>query len=139
MFAKVQGLDKVTRSVFGAVALGAVALPLAGALATPEDPTQGMAAHTAHEAPAAPAGLSAEQIAASRTLFNQYGCTACHSLSAAGGSGQIGPSLDGNAALTQDYVVNIVSNGQGAMPSFGGMMDAEQIETLAAYIIEVKR
>lgn len=111
-----------------ALAIGALALPGASALAVPGDPTQ---------APAA--GLSAEQKAQSRALFNQYSCGACHVLREAGGNGHIGPSLDGNAALDTAYLVRIIANGQGAMPSFGGMIAASDIEQLAAYIVEVKK
>lgn len=124
-----------------ALGLGAAALPLASALATPEDPTQAVSVAEDMAEPAAPAAtmLSAEQAAASRALFNQYSCGACHVLSAAGGTGQIGPALDGNANLDHDYVVARVSNGQGAMPGFGGMIAADQIDQMATYIMAVKQ
>lgn len=120
-----------------ALGLGVVTMPLASALATPEDPTQAPAAEVA--AVAEPAALTAEQAAASRALFNQYSCGACHVLGAAGGSGHIGPELDGNANLDHDYIVSRVSNGQGAMPGFGGMIAADQIDQLATYIMAVKQ
>ena len=83
--------------------------------------------------------MTAEQTVAARALFTQYSCGACHALGAAGGSGQIGPALDGNANLDHDYIVSRVSNGQGAMPSFGGMMPADQIDQLATFIMAVKQ
>lgn len=110
------------------LALGALALDARQALAVPGDPTQ---------APAA--GLTEAQKAASKVLFSQYSCGACHVLAAAGGNGHIGPSLDGNAALDQAYVKRIIANGQGAMPSFGGMISGDEIDQLAQYIVEVRK
>ncbi len=129
MAVKAISLGKAALIVLG---LGVLA---PGAFATAEDPTQA----TAAVAEAAPAALTAEQTAASRALFNQYACGACHTLAAAGGSGSIGPALDGNANLDQDYVVSRVSGGQGQMPGFGGMIPADQIDQLAAYIMAVKQ
>ena len=100
----------------------------------------GLASAQAPEfAEAADAPLSAEQVEASRTLFNDFSCGACHALGDAGGTGQIGPALDGNANLDKAYVVSRVANGQGAMPGFGGMISAEQIDQLARYIVQVKK
>jgi mono/diheme cytochrome c family protein len=127
-------MGKSTKLVLGALGLAAAAIPLTSALATAEDPTQAPVA-----APAEAAPLTAEQAAASRALFNQYACGACHVLGAAGGSGHIGPQLDGNSGLDHDYIVNRVSNGQGAMPGFGGMIAADQIDQLATYIMQVKQ
>ena len=90
------------------------------------------------DAAAEVAPLSDAQIEASRTLFSQYGCGSCHAFSDANGYGHIGPSLDGNDALSVDYVTQIISNGQGAMPSFGGMVSEEEIETLSRYIVAKK-
>lgn len=96
--------------------------------------------HSAHEAEAAAeiAPLTEEEVEASRTLFSQYGCGSCHSFADANGFGHIGPALDGNDALSVEYVTQIVSNGQGAMPGFGGMVSDEELETLARYIVEKK-
>lgn len=121
-------------NTFGKVALVALAASslafgVSSATATDVDPTQ----------PAADAPLTEDQIAASRALFGQYGCSACHQFADGGGSGHIGPSLDGNSGLTVDYVTQIVSNGQGAMPSFGGMVSDEELATLARYIVEKKQ
>jgi mono/diheme cytochrome c family protein len=55
------------------------------------------------------------------------------------GSGQVGPALDGNAALTRAYVIDIVTNGRGAMPGFGGQLSDEEIALLASYIIEARK
>lgn len=131
---KAISFGKTAKLALAVLGFGACALPMAGALATPEDPTQAPAAEVAAE----PAALTAEQAAAARALFNQYSCGACHVLTAAGGSGHIGPELDGNANLDADYIVSRVANGQGAMPGFGGMIAADKIDQMAAYIMAVK-
>lgn len=125
---------KGARAGLLALGLGALALPVYSALAQEHD-------HSAHahqaDDPAA-LELTAEQVTASRALFAQYSCGACHTLADAGGNGHIGPSLDGNDALSVDHVKAIVTDGQGAMPSFGGMVSEEEIDTLARYIVANK-
>lgn len=93
----------------------------------------------APEAAAELAGLSAADTEEGRSLFNAFSCGACHVLADAGATGQVGPALDGNAALTRDYVIDIVTNGRGAMPGFGGQMTEEEIALLASYIIQVRK
>ena len=135
-------LGKSVKLALVSVGLGVLAMPVASAFATPEDPTQAPAAAAAAAAPAeseAAVPLTAEEATASRALFTQYSCGACHVLSAAGGTGHIGPELDGNTNIDHDYIVAMVSNGQGAMPGFGGMIDGAQIDQLARYIMEVKQ
>ena len=73
-----------------------------------------------------------------RDLFSNYGCANCHTLNDAGATGHVGPALDGNANLSQDFIVSRVTNGQGMMPSFSGQMSADEINTLAAYIMKAK-
>lgn len=142
MFHRAISFGKTAKLALATIGLGALALPLASALATPEDPTQTVAPAATEVAPVlAPvaATLTAEQAVASRALFNQYSCGACHVLGAAGGTGHIGPELDGNVNLDHDYIVSRVSGGQGAMPGFGGMIAADQIDQLASYIMSVKQ
>jgi mono/diheme cytochrome c family protein len=128
----VNGLGRGALLALGAAAL---ALPLFGAIAQEHDHSahahEGEVAHDAEP-------LTAEQVTASREIFSTYSCGACHVMADAGGNGHIGPALDGNANLSVEYVTQIVSNGQGAMPSFGGMVSEEEIDTLARYIIEAK-
>lgn len=136
--AGIQGITGKWKNA-GLAALGAavLAVPLAGALATPVDPTQ--AAPAADEAAGAATALTAEQLAEGRTLFQNWSCGACHALSDANGFGQIGPALDGNAAMDHAFVVSRISNGQGAMPGFGGQMTDEEIDLVSAYIMQVKK
>ncbi len=120
------------------LALGAAALsvPLYGAIAQEHDHS----AHADHGAADAAAvePLTAEQVTASRAVFATYSCGVCHQFADAGGTGHIGPAFDGNDNLSVEYVTQIVSNGQGAMPSFGGMVSEEELGLLARYIVEAK-
>jgi mono/diheme cytochrome c family protein len=54
-------------------------------------------------------------------------------LADAGTSGTVGPNLD-DAKPPKDLVVQRVTNGQGAMPSFKDSLDAAQIQAVADYV-----
>jgi mono/diheme cytochrome c family protein len=94
-------------------------------------------AKPAGAAPPAAVGDAAAKLEKGRGLFSDYGCANCHSLADAGATGHVGPALDGDSNLTQDFVVDRVTNGQGMMPSFGGQLSADEINTVAAYIMKV--
>lgn len=85
------------------------------------------------------AGGDAAKLAKGRDLFANWSCGSCHSLSDAGADGHVGPAFDGNTALTEPFVVNRVTNGQGAMPAFGGQMTDAEIATIAHYIVTAKK
>ena len=102
--------------------------------AAPTAPAAGVARSEAAAAPAASADL-----AAGRRLFAQYACGSCHVLADGGGTGGIGPSLDNNPQLTRDYVLGAIAEGRGAMPAFRDQMSADEIATLAAYVVAAAR
>jgi mono/diheme cytochrome c family protein len=79
---------------------------------------------------------SSDLVAAGRDLFDTWSCSACHTLTDAGSSGAVGPSLD-NPSLTHDFIVTRVTNGSGPMPSFGGQISDADIGKLADYIVAV--
>jgi cytochrome c oxidase subunit 1 len=102
------------------------------------------AATTTGEAPAtetepgatetAPAGEG--DAAAGAAVFSEAGCGSCHTLSAAGTSGQIGPNLD-ETQLSAAQIAETVANGTSAgMPSFSSQLDEQQIQDVAAYVAE---
>lgn len=115
------GLGIAGASVAYAQAAQPVAPPKAGGVET--------------AAPAAAGDATAN--AKGRDLFNNWGCSSCHSLADAQATGHVGPSLDQNSNLTHDFVVSRITNGQGPMPAFGGQMTDEEIAQVADYIVRV--
>lgn len=73
--------------------------------------------------------------AAGKEVFASAGCEACHTLSAAGSTGTVGPNLD-EAKPPFDLVVDRVTNGKGVMPSFKGQLSEQQIQDVAAFVVE---
>ena len=68
-------------------------------------------------------------------VFASAGCGGCHTLEAAGSSGSVGPNLD-DAKPDAALVIDRVTNGQGAMPSFSGQLSEQEIADVAAYVTE---
>ena len=115
----------------GSVSLGLIVASAAfGTLAVGQTATPNPAA-----APIAAA--DAATVEGGRELFANWSCGSCHALKDAGGTGHVGPSLDGNANLTEAFVKDRVTNGQGPMPAFGGQMTDEEIAQISAYIVKV--
>ena len=81
-------------------------------------------------------GVAAGDPAKGEAVFASAGCGGCHTLAAAGATGAVGPSLDGNANLSQDLVVMRVTNGMAAMPPFKDQLSEQQIQNVVAYVIE---
>lgn len=67
------------------------------------------------------------------TVFTSAGCGGCHTLSAAGSTGSVGPNLD-DLAPSFDTVVHQVTNGGGGMPSFKDTLSEQEIRDVAAYV-----
>lgn len=127
---------EVSGSMFArAVRLGLVTLAAAAAFgaASQTSAAQDVAKPAAATAPAG----DAAQVEKGRALFDNYGCASCHSLADAGATGHVGPSLDGNASLSQAFVVDRVTHGQGGMPAFGEQLTPEEINALATYVNQV--
>ncbi len=72
--------------------------------------------------------------AAGKEVFVAQGCGSCHTLADAGASGSVGPNLD-ETKPSYDLVVDRVTNGKGAMPSFD--LEEQQIQDVAAYVSSV--
>ena len=76
---------------------------------------------------------AAADVARGKAIFASAGCAACHTLTDAGATGTVGPSLDAakpSAALVTDRV----TNGLGVMPSFAGKLSPSEIADVAAYV-----
>jgi mono/diheme cytochrome c family protein len=74
--------------------------------------------------------------AVGKEVFASAGCGACHTLSDAGATATVGPNLD-ETQPSQELVVERVTNGMGAMPSFADQLSEEQITEVAAYVSAV--
>jgi mono/diheme cytochrome c family protein len=80
-------------------------------------------------------GAPAGDAAAGEAIFASAGCAGCHTLAAAGASGTVGPNLD-DAKPPYELVIEFVTNGAGAMPSFAGQLSEQQIQDVAAYVVQ---
>jgi mono/diheme cytochrome c family protein len=69
-------------------------------------------------------------------IFKGAGCAGCHTLSAAGANGTVGPNLDQLKPST-DVVAHQVEVGGGAMPAFKGKLSDAQIQAVAKYVSSV--
>lgn len=106
-------------------------LPAAGAVAV-------IALAVALNPDDAPSGGTTDEatIERGRSGFADAGCGSCHSLADAGATGAVGPNLDATTP-TSALVAERVTNGQGAMPAFGGKLAKQQIADIAAYVSAV--
>jgi mono/diheme cytochrome c family protein len=72
-------------------------------------------------------------------VYASAGCGGCHTLSAAGSSGSVGPNLD-DSKPSVELTVERVTKGQGGMPAFskaeGGSLEDQQIADVAAFVVE---
>ena len=78
-------------------------------------------------------GAAAGNAEAGAKVFASAGCGACHTLSAAGSTGNVGPVLDG-ANLPVALITERVTKGMGAMPPFGDQLSEQEIADVAAYV-----
>jgi mono/diheme cytochrome c family protein len=71
--------------------------------------------------------------AAGKAVFSSAGCGGCHTLKAAGSSGNVGPNLDD---LKPDFaaVQHQVEVGGGGMPAFKGQLSDKQIADVSAFV-----
>jgi mono/diheme cytochrome c family protein len=60
-------------------------------------------------------------------------CGSCHTLSAAGTSGTVGPNLDG-VSLDAAAIEAIVRDGRGTMPAQGGKLSDDEIRAVAEFV-----
>jgi mono/diheme cytochrome c family protein len=84
--------------------------------------------------PEAAGGGKAGGAADGKAIFAEAGCGGCHTLEAAGASGNVGPNLD-DAKPSKELVIDRVTNGKGVMPSFKDSYSAEQIAAVADFVV----
>lgn len=67
-------------------------------------------------------------------IFAEAGCGGCHTLEAAGATGNVGPNLD-DTKPSKELTVDRVTNGKGAMPSFKDSYSADEIAAVADFVV----
>jgi mono/diheme cytochrome c family protein len=69
------------------------------------------------------------------TVVFSENCSTCHGATGHGGNG--GPDLTTMPlAKTESGAIQQVTNGGGGMPPFGGILSEEEIENVAAYVVQ---
>ena len=104
----------------------------AGGETTAEEPEGKAGGETTAEEPE---GEAAGDPAAGEQVYASAGCGGCHTLEAAGSSGSVGPNLD-ESQPDAELVIDRVTNGAGAMPAFKDQLDEQQIQDVAAYVVD---
>lgn len=70
-----------------------------------------------------------------KSIYASAGCGGCHTFSAAGSTGTVGPNLDESnmdfAAASQQ-----IKNGGRGMPAFGDRLSDEEIADVAAFVTQ---
>ena len=81
--------------------------------------------------------LNPEELEKGKQTFETT-CSTCHGLD---GGGAMGPNIQGIPfRLGVDAVTNVIKNGMpGGMPSFGGQLDAQQIQQVVGYLLSMTR
>jgi mono/diheme cytochrome c family protein len=96
-----------------------------------EEPAEEAEEEPAEEEPAEGGGEAAAG-GEGKTVFTSN-CASCHTLKAAGATGEVGPNLD-ELGPDEATVEKQVTNGGGGMPAFGGTLSPEEIKEVAAYV-----
>ena len=68
-----------------------------------------------------------------KAVFAKAGCGGCHTLKAAGSSGNVGPDLD-QLKPSEPTVEHQVEVGGGAMPAFKGRLSDAEIKAVAEFV-----
>jgi mono/diheme cytochrome c family protein len=98
------------------------------------NPNCGVTAETA--APSTTTGGTTTTTSAApdgKAVFASAGCGGCHTLKAAGSSGNVGPNLD-QLKPSKSTVAHQVEVGGGAMPAFKGQLSPAQIAAVAEFV-----
>lgn len=85
--------------------------------------------------PATPAFKLQGVPATGKKVFASAGCSGCHTLSAAGATGTVGPNLD-QAQPDYRLATARVTLGKGAMPSFKGQLSDQDIANVASFVVQ---
>lgn len=80
--------------------------------------------------------VEGDPAAGKQVFLGASSCGGCHTLADAGTSGTVGPNLD-DAQPSFEQASEIITNGQGGMPSFSSSLSEQQIADVAAYVSSV--
>ena len=128
-------LDRVEKivAVLSWVAAGLLVLMLfIGPQVIADDESKPSAAEAKGAAPYAGGDRGGGASVDGKQLFSDR-CGSCHTLSAAGTTGQVGPNLD-DADVDAAEVEQTVREGRGVMPSFEGELSDEEIAAIAMFV-----
>jgi mono/diheme cytochrome c family protein len=102
------------------------------------NPNCGVTAATNAPPAAAPSGGGGKAAAApdGKQVFASAGCGACHTLKAAGATGNVGPNLD-QLKPAEPVVERQVTNGGAVMPPFKGKLSPAEIKAVAKFVSSV--
>jgi cytochrome c6 len=127
-----------------ALVLTAASASIAGAAGCGDDESASSSATatpTAAPAETTPAaadeGSTVETASTGKEIFMSKGCAGCHTLADAGAKGTMAPNLDEEKPPLEE-IIELVTNGDGKMPSYKDRLTAEEIETVAKYVAEVE-
>jgi len=108
-----------------------VALPACGG----EEDEQALPETVEGTLPANTGAASEGDPAKGKTIFASAGCGGCHTFSAAGSTGTVGPNLD-DASVDFEGAVQQIKNGGGGMPAFSGRLNDQEIADVAAFVTQ---
>jgi mono/diheme cytochrome c family protein len=95
--------------------------------------TESGATDTGEQGDTGGGGGGGGDLAAGEEIF-VANCGSCHTLEAAGTSGNVGPNLN-DSSFDQGAVEEQVAQGGGGMPAFEGQLSEEEIQNVAAYVV----
>jgi mono/diheme cytochrome c family protein len=97
------------------------------------NPTCGVTAATNAPPPAGGGGGGKAAAPDGKAVFASAGCGSCHTLKAAGATGNIGPNLD-TLKPSEPVVERQVTNGGAQMPAFKGQLTAAEVKAVATFV-----
>ena len=136
---RLRAMHRVT-SLVGVLLVGLALLVVAGCrgeevTATPETVVGEVPTETTGNADLPALSLTGDAAKGKEIFTTTAGCAACHTLSAAGSTGTVGPNLD-DSKPSFELAVTRVTKGQGGMPSFADQLSAQQIADVAQFVSE---
>jgi len=69
-----------------------------------------------------------------RRVFVASGCGVCHTLSAVGARGSLGPNFDTSEKLSRAQIESQLNAGVGGMPSYRGRLNPRQQAAVASFL-----